>query len=64
MYVCMYVCVRFPSPFNLGRSFDSISLKLGRTVVSMENWSCIVFGSIRSDEEGARGYAISRIFRK
>jgi len=26
---------------DLGRSFDSISLKLGRTVVSIENRSCI-----------------------
>jgi len=43
---------------------DSISLKLGRTVVSIENWSCIVFGSIRPNEGGAGGYANSRIFGK
>jgi len=36
--------------FDSGRSFDSISLKLGRTVVSIENWSCIVFGSLRPNE--------------
>ena len=38
---------------DLGRSFDSISLKLGRTVVSVENWNCIIFGSIRPDEGGS-----------
>ena len=37
---------------DLGRSFDSISLKLGRTVVSVENRSCIIFGSIRPNEGG------------
>jgi len=50
--------------FDLGRSFDSISLKLGRTVVSVEDWGCIVFGSIRPNEGGAEGYANLRIFRK
>ena len=49
---------------DLERSFDSISLKLGRMVVSVENWSCIIFGSIQPDEGGARGSANSRIFRK
>ena len=49
---------------DLGCSFDSISLKLGRTVVSVENWSCIIFGSIRLNEGGATGSTNSRIFRK
>ena len=52
------------SELDLGRSFDSISLKLGSMVVSVENWSCIIFGSIRPNEGGARGSANSRIFRK
>ena len=39
-----------PTEFDLGRSFDSISLKLGRTVVSIEDRSCIVFGPIRPNE--------------
>ena len=38
---------------DLGRSFDSISLKLGRTVVSVENWSDIIFGTIRPNEGGS-----------
>ena len=29
---------------DLGRSFDSISLKHDRTIVSIEGWSFIVFG--------------------
>ena len=41
---------------DLGRSLDSISLKLGRTVVSVENWSCIIFGSVRPNEGGAGRY--------
>ena len=51
---------------DLGRSFDSISLKLARTVVSVEDWSCIIFGAIRPNEGegGARGSANSKIFRK
>jgi len=49
---------------DLGCSFDSISLKVGRTVVSVENWSCIIFGSIRPNEGGANGSANMRIFRK
>jgi len=28
---------------NLGRSSDSISLKVGRAAVPLKNWSCIVF---------------------
>jgi len=36
--------------FDLGRSFESIHLKFGRTVVSMENMSSIVFASIRPNE--------------
>jgi len=38
---------------NVGRSFDSIYLELGRTVVPIEDWSCIVFGPIRSHEGGS-----------
>ena len=38
--------------FDSGRCFDSISLKLGKMVVSIENWCCIVFGSIRPNEGG------------
>ena len=49
---------------DLGHSFDSISLKLGRPVVSVENWSCIIFESVGPNEGGARGSANSRIFRK
>ena len=47
---------------DLGRSFDSISLKLGRAVVSVENWSCIVFGSIRPNEGGGLGVPQIRKF--
>ena len=49
---------------DLGISFDSISLKLSRTVVSVENWSCIIFGPIRPNEGEARGSANSKMFRK
>jgi len=47
MYVCTY---KISFALDSGRSFDWISLKLGRTVVSIENWCCIVFGSIRPNE--------------
>ena len=49
MYACMYESM-ISFAFDLGRSFYSISLKLGKTVVSIENWCCIVFGSIRPSE--------------
>ena len=39
---------------DLGRSFDSISSKLGRVVVPIENWNCIVFGPNRPNEGGGR----------
>ena len=42
--VCMY---KISFVFDLGRSFDSISLTLGRTAISVENCSCIGFESIR-----------------
>jgi len=61
MYACMY---KISFVFDLGRNFVAISLKLGRTVVSIENWSCIVSESIRPNEGEARGHANSRIFRK
>ena len=38
---------------DLGRSFDSISLKPGRTVISIVDWNCMVFGTIRPNEGGA-----------
>jgi len=49
---------------NLGRSFDSISLKFDRLVGSMKNWSCIVFEPNRSKKgEGVMGHHVnSRIF--
>ena len=53
-----------PTEFDLGRSFDWISLKLGRAVVRIEYWCCIVFGSVRPNEGGVRGHANSKIFRK
>jgi len=59
VYVCMY---KISFVFDLGRSFDSISSKLGRTIASIENR--IVFGSIWPNKGGARGYANTRIFRK
>ena len=37
---------------DLGRSFDLISLKRGTTVISIEDWGCIVFGPIRPNEGG------------
>jgi len=56
LYTCMYVRrYEISFAFDTGRSFDWISLKLGRTVVCIENWCCIVFGSIRSNEGRARG---------
>ena len=61
---CVYMYVAITFTFDLRRSFDSISLKLGGTVVSIENWSCIVFGSIPPNEEEAGSYANLRIFRK
>ena len=51
MYACTYVAIRFL--FDLRRSFDSIPLKLDKTVVSIENWNCIVFGLIRPIERRA-----------
>ena len=57
MYVCMGVCMyKISFAFDTGRSFDSIFVKLGRTVVSVENWSCIVFEPIRPNEEGLRKF--------
>ena len=53
-----------PTEFDLGRSFDSISLKLDRTVVSIEGWSFIVFGPIWLNEGGAGSNTNSRIFGK
>jgi len=47
---------------DLGHSFDSISLKLDRTAVSMENWSRIVFGPIRPNEGEGLGVMQSREF--
>ena len=47
MYVCMY---KISFAFDTGRSFDWISLKLGRAVVCIEYWCCIVFGSVRPNE--------------
>ena len=44
---------------DLGCTFVSISRKLGRTVVSIENRSCIVFGSIRPKERGVGRYTNS-----
>ena len=41
---------------DLGRSFDSISLKLDRMVVSIESWSFTVFGPIWPNEGGAGSY--------
>jgi len=40
---------------DLERSFESISISLefDRTVVPIEDWSCIVFGPIRPTEEGS-----------
>ena len=60
------MCIRdsCDTELDLGRSFDSISLKLGRTVVSIEDWSCIVLGLIRPNAMGAGSYANLRIFRK
>jgi len=60
----LYVIYKISFVFDSGRSFDSISLELGKTIISIENCSCIVFGSIWPNEGGARGYANSRIFRK
>jgi len=52
MYFCMYVCSMLKISFalDLGRSFDSGFLKHGKTIVSIKNWSCIVFASIRPNE--------------
>jgi len=46
-FVCMY---KISFAFDSGRSFDWISSKLGRTVFSIKNWCCIVFGPIRLNE--------------
>jgi len=46
VYIIMYIyeCIwKISFAFDLGSNFDSISLKLGRTAFSMENWSCLVF---------------------
>jgi len=59
-FVCMY---KVSFTFNLRRRLVSISLKLGRTVVPMNNWSCMVFSPIRSYEGGWR-CTNSRIFRE
>jgi len=65
VYVWMYVYMwKISFAFDLERCFHSTSLKLGRTVVSIENWSCIGFRLIRLNEGGAGGYANSRIFRR
>ena len=61
IYVCMY---EISFTFDTGRSFDWISLKLGRAVVCIEYWSCIVLGLIQPNEGGIRGHANSGIFRK
>ena len=39
-----------PTELDLGRRFDSISLKLDRTVVYIEDWSVIAFGPIWPNE--------------
>jgi len=59
----MHVCIwKISFAFELAHSFVLISLKLGKTVVSIEDWSCIVFGSLRPRpyEAGAGGYANMR----
>jgi len=61
MGVCMGVCTWISCGFDLGRSFDSISVELGRTVVFVENWNCIVLGPNRA-KRGS--HANSRIFEK
>jgi len=52
---------RFYSVYS-GRCFDLISLKLDRTAVPIENWSCVVFGPNQPNEGSPGGYANSRIF--
>ena len=46
MYVCIY---KISFAFDTGRSFNWISLKLGRAVVCIENWCLDQFGPMRGE---------------
>ena len=54
--------ITVPTEFDLGRTFDSISLKLDRTVVSIEDWSFIVFGPIWPNEGALEVTLIQEFF--
>ena len=47
---------------DLGRSFGAISVKLGRTVVPVEDYSCIVFGPQFGPMRGELGVTQIREF--
>ena len=48
---------------DLGRNFDSISLKLDRMMDTMKNLTCILFGPNRPNENGAVTRGAMSIFK-